>query len=82
MNLEKNRVPFMKNRNKDDDSDYDDEDDSKIESCDDLASQSEADDGQGGKSKALADGSGMFDDLRRPDGEERQSLIEKDKDGN
>jgi hypothetical protein len=24
----------------------------------------------------------MFDDLRRPDGDERQSLIEKDKDGN
>jgi hypothetical protein len=24
----------------------------------------------------------MFDDLRRPEGDERQSLIEKDKEGN
>lgn len=61
-----------------DDSDYDDEDDSKIESCDDLASESEAGDAK----KGLNDGSQMFDDLRRPDGDERQSLIEKDKDGN
>lgn len=84
VNLDANRVPFKKNRNRADDSDYDDEDDSKIESCDDLASVSEMDqqDGAGGKSKMLADGSQMFDDLRRPDGDERQSLIEKDKDGN
>lgn len=47
-----------------------------------MASQSEGEDGAGGKSKGLNDGSQMFDDLRRPDGEERQSLIEKDKDGN
>ena len=46
-----------------------------------MQSQSEDGDGQGGKSKALNDGSQMFDDLRRPDGEERQSLIEKDKHG-
>ena len=43
LNLDKNRVPFQKNRNKDDDSDYDDEEDSKIESIDDLASESEQD---------------------------------------
>lgn len=36
-----------------DDSDYDDEDDSKIESCDDLASESEAGDAK----KGLNDGS-------------------------
>ena len=82
LNLDANRVPFKKNRNRQDDSDYDDEDDSKIESVDDLDSQSDQEQDGVGKSKALADGSQMFDDLRRPEGDERQSLIEKDKEGN
>ena len=58
LNLDKNRVPFQKNRNKDDDSDYDDEEDSKIESIDDLASESDHDqEAVAVKSKALKDGS-------------------------
>ena len=46
-------MPYKQNRNANDDSDYDDEDDSKIESCDDLNSE---DDEEQGK-KGLNDGS-------------------------
>ena len=42
---------------------------------------SSSDDDQIKDKGVRGDGSQMFDDLRRPEGDERQSLIEKDKDG-
>lgn len=41
LNLGPNRVAFTRNVNNQGDSDYDDEDDSKIESVDDMASSSD-----------------------------------------
>lgn len=70
------RVGFKRYVNKDLDSDYDDEDDSKVLEEDDVLNFD--DDDQNKKD----DASQMFDDLRRPEGDERQSLIEKDRDGN
>ena len=75
------RVSFRRYVNKDMDSDYDDEDDSKILEEEDVV-HFDDDDQIMSKSGLRADGSQMFDDLRRPEGDERQSLIEKDKDGN
>ena len=41
LNLGPNRVPFKPNKNQQGDSDYDDEDDSKVDAADDQGSSSE-----------------------------------------
>ena len=60
------RVGFKRYVNKDLDSDYDDEDDSKVLEEEDVAHFDDDD-----QIKDKNDASQMFDDLRRPEGDER-----------
>lgn len=65
LKLAKDRVAFRRNVNKLGDSDYDDEDDSMVDAVEDEASGSED------EQKDKVDPSQAFDDLRKPETDER-----------